>query len=179
MNIVVYADESGTHSLSSKESGAKVAVLAGYAGFADDWVNFCGRWQTVLNEYKVSKFHFSQFSDQINSSKDPDWPYYRWPKDKRHEFLFKLASIAGSRARFPFAASFHLADYHAHPDAKIRLKEMGLRDEQIDGPHLVYLGLFADFFEAFFRELKFRYCSVENIRDCIGSPNGGGCKPTL
>ena len=157
VNIVVYADESGTHDLSSKQDGSKVAVLAGYAGMADDWVNFCGAWQTVLNDYRVKVFHFSEFVDKINRSKDTNWPYYGWSKEKRHDFLFKLASIAGSRARFPFAASFHLADYHAHPDAKIKLNEMGLTDQQINGPHLVYLGLFADFYEAFFKELKFHH----------------------
>jgi hypothetical protein len=80
VNIIVYADESGTHDLSSKQDGSKVAVLAGYAGLADDWINFCGRWQIVLNEYKVSEFHFSEFADQINSSKDPSWPYFGWSK---------------------------------------------------------------------------------------------------
>jgi hypothetical protein len=157
VNIVIYADDSGTHSLIAKEKGSNIAVLAGYAGFADDWVNFCGRWQTTLNEYKVKIFHFSEFADKKNKSKDSKWPYFGWPDEKRHEFLFKLASIAGSRARFPVAASFHLADYHADPNIKAELKAKGLNNEQINGAHLVYSGLFADIYDAFFKELKFHH----------------------
>jgi hypothetical protein len=151
MNIVVYVDESGTHDLSSKQPGAKVAVLAGYAGFEDDWVNFCGRWQTVLNKYKVPVFHFSEYADKRNSSGKPSWPYFGWCREKRHDFLFELASVAGSRARFPFASAFHLADYHENPEIKNKLMEMGLNNEQINGPHLVYLGLFADLFDVFLK----------------------------
>ena len=148
----------------AKEKGSSVAVVAGYAGFDDDWVNFCGRWQTTLNEYKVKIFHFSEFADKKNKAKDPKWPYYGWPDEKRHEFLFKLASIAGSRSRFPVAAAFQLAHFHSDQSIKGKLKEMGLRDEQINGPHLVYLGLFADIYEVFFKEVKFHH---PNFNDTI------------
>src|SRR3984957_653149 len=75
VNISVYADESGTHALSGKGDGAHIAVLGGYAGMDSDWVNFCGRWQTTLNDYKVPIFHFSEYADKINSPKRRDWPY--------------------------------------------------------------------------------------------------------
>jgi hypothetical protein len=141
VNIVIYADESGTHNLAAKERGSKVAILAGYAGFADDWVNFCGRWQTTLNDYKIRIFHFSEFADKINGTKNPEWPYKGWSNEKRHDFLYKLASIAGSRARFPFGAAFLLENYHANSTIKITLKEMGLRDEQISDQYSRNIGI--------------------------------------
>jgi hypothetical protein len=156
VNIVVYGDESGTHDLSSNEIGAKVAVLAGYGGFADDWVNFCGAWQRTLNEYKIEKFHFSEYSDIRNSSNDPNWPYFEWSQGKRHDFLFTLAKIAGSRARIPFAAAFQLAHFNADPNIRDKLKIIGLTDAQIDGPNVFNLSIFATFFEAFLGELAIK-----------------------
>jgi len=126
VNILVYGDESTTHDLSSKEIGA--AVLAGYGGFADDWVSFCGKWQKTLNDYlghvEVRKriFHFFEFSDKKNSSDDPEWPYYGWSEGKRDDFLYKLASIAGSRTRIPFASAFRLAYFNTDSGIKDKLK---------------------------------------------------------
>jgi hypothetical protein len=156
VNIIVYVDESGTHDFSSTEIGAKVAVLAGYGGFADDWVKFCGAWQTTLNQYGIKKFHFSQFSDKRNSADDINWPYYGWSEDDRHDFLFKLASIAGSRARIPFAAAFRLAHFQSDPDIKDKLREMGLTDAQINGPNIINLSIFAECFESFLQESAIR-----------------------
>ncbi len=146
MNLVVYADESGTHDLSARQPGSRVAVLAGYAGFADDWVKFCGEWQTTLNNHQVPVFHFSEYADKRKCSTDTNSPYFGWDGKRRHDFLFELASIAGNRVRFPFAASFHLADFHATPEIKFQLRNLGLTDIQINGPHLVYSALFYDFF---------------------------------
>jgi hypothetical protein len=160
--MVVYGDESGTHDLSSNQIGSKVAVLAGYGGFADDWVSFCGNWQKTLNDYlshvevRKRRFHFFEFADKKNSSDDPKWPYYEWSDGKRDDFLYKLASIAGSRARIPFAAAFRLAHFNADPDIRDKLKELGLTDAQIDGPNVFNLSIFATFFEAFLSELAFK-----------------------
>lgn len=168
VNVVVYGDESTIHDLSSKEIGA--AVLAGYGGFADDWYSFYGRWQKILNDYlghvEVRKriFHFSQFSDKKNRSKDPTWPYYGWSDGKRDDFLYELASVAGNRVRIPFASGFRLAYFNKDSDIKAKLKEIGLTDAQINGSNIKYISLFAEFFEAFLTELNFRH---PNFSDSI------------
>lgn len=160
VNIVVYGDESTTHDLSSKEIGA--AVLAGYGGFANDWPSFCGGWQKTLNEYlghvEVRKriFHFSEFADKKNSSNDAKWPYHGWSEGKRDDFFYKLARVAGSRVRIPFAAAFRLAQFNTNSDIKDKLKEMGLSRSSIMGkrPQSAKGG---------FENFQIRFCSMGKL----------------
>jgi hypothetical protein len=165
--IVVYADESGTHDLSARQPGANVAVLGGYAGFAEDWETFEAEWRAALSQYRVPFFHFCEFSNKKKCAKDTKSPYFGWDGPRRHEFLFTMAKIAGNRVRFPCAGSFLLAHFHSDKRIKIALRNMGLNDVQINGPHLVYFSLFHEFFDAFLRELNARHPDFAGVIEFV------------
>lgn len=157
VKITVYADESGTHDLSAKQQGSEIAIIAGYAGYCADWATFCAEWQAVLGVYGVSCFHFSEYADKKRRSKDKHSPYFGWDDKRLHDFLFELAAIAGNRVRFPFSPSFILARFNNDPAVKRALKSLGLSETQINGPHLVYVTCFHEFYELFLEDLRIRW----------------------
>jgi len=99
VNVIVCADESGTHDTAGKEIGSSVAIVAGYAAFGHSWTAFPGKWQAVLDKYhgmdRERYFHFSEFAAITKRSTDATWLYYGWSKEKRHDYLMELATVAG------------------------------------------------------------------------------------
>lgn len=163
MNLIVYADESGTHDFSATQPGSRVALLAGYAGFADDRIKFSAEWQAALNKYEIEVFHFSEYADKRNSASDPTWPYYGWDEKCRKDYLLELATIAGNRVRFPFSPSLELVKYN-NPGIKREIRDLLLShgcsaesvDETVNGPYIPYCALFHDFFKLFLEEVSLR-----------------------
>jgi hypothetical protein len=131
-------------------------TIAGYAGFPDDWIAFRDDWQITLNKYAARYFHFSEYANKHVCSKDKSSPYFQWDHKRRHDFLFELARIAGNRVRFPFGSSFSLVTYHNDKSIKPRLREIGLTDQQINGPNIIYMGCFHEFFHACLEEINLR-----------------------
>jgi hypothetical protein len=164
VNIVVYADESGTHDPSSKETGSKMATLAGYAGFADDWAAFCDDWQAALNDDDIKVFHFSDFADKKNRSKDPSWPYFKWNEKRRDDFLMRLARLAGNRIRFPFGSTVNVVQLN-NSDALRKIEDhlvsKGVALEFLDKKQIAEfsrnIGLFWTFFEVILNDIKLRW----------------------
>jgi hypothetical protein len=64
VNVIVYADESGTHDPAGKQPGSSITIVAGYAAFGDSWEAFARKWQAVLDKYhgtaRERYFHFSE-----------------------------------------------------------------------------------------------------------------------
>jgi hypothetical protein len=114
VNVVAYADETGTHSPTGRAQGSEIAGVAGYVGWVDDWTKFCGDWQNTLDRYKVPYFHFSEFADRKNRSEDTSWAYYHWEKSKREQFLIELASVANKWTQngFCIGGFFRVDHYH-------------------------------------------------------------------
>lgn len=114
MNIVAYADETGTHDPTGGERGAEIAGITGYVGWSDDWKNFCCEWQEVLDKYKVPYFHFSEFANQENRSGDRSWAYYHLDKTQRDRFPIELASVAHKWTQngFCIGGFFRVDDYN-------------------------------------------------------------------
>ena len=75
VNVIVCADESGTHDPAGKEAGSSVTIVAGYAAFGHSWTAFASKWQTVLDKYHGTDgeryFHFREFAAIKKRSTDP------------------------------------------------------------------------------------------------------------
>jgi hypothetical protein len=109
VNLVVYADESGTHDRLAAQPGSEAPVFGGYIGDVRDWKLFCWQWQSVLEKYKIQHFHCREFFSLKDSERNPESPYYQWGELKRDTFLFELAAVAGDQ--FPVGGMMNLKDY--------------------------------------------------------------------
>jgi hypothetical protein len=108
VNLIAYADDSGTHDETGRQTGSEAPVFGGYIGDIKDWKLFCWRWQAVLDRYKVPYFHYREFANRHSADK-PNSPYHGWSDLRRDTFLFELAAIAG--AQIPVGGLFNLKDY--------------------------------------------------------------------
>jgi len=114
MELVAYADESGTHDPSGVQPGSEVAAIVGYVSWKEDWDKFfTPAWQSVLSEYGVAVFHMSEFMDQKNGPSKPEWPYGGWSKDKRDVFARRLISTAVENSLFAVGGVLNVRDYDA------------------------------------------------------------------
>jgi len=110
MDLIVYADESGTHDRLAKLPGSEAPVFGGYIGDARDWKLFCLHRQSVLKKYDVPYFHYREFAPILESRNDSNSPYYQSSDLRRDTFLFELAAVAGEQV--PVGAIFNLKDYN-------------------------------------------------------------------
>jgi hypothetical protein len=90
MTLKLYADESGIH------SGAKVVVLAGLIESREYWQSFNHRWKGVLDNHAARYFHYREFRE--NAAAKQDSQYYGWSKEKRKNFIYRLAMLTGESA---------------------------------------------------------------------------------
>jgi hypothetical protein len=100
VNLVSFADESGTHDASGVQLGADAAGMFGYIASKDQWDALTRAWSAVLKEYGVDFFHASDFADRINGPKKPNWPYQGWDDARRNSFIRRLIAIARDGTRF-------------------------------------------------------------------------------
>lgn len=104
VNLVIYADESGTHDPTGAAKGAREAVMAGIVASREDWARFCSLWQQVLEKYDAPYFHFCEWSDASSvarkkrspSSSFKANPYRDWSTDTLNKFLIDLARLTGA-----------------------------------------------------------------------------------
>lgn len=104
VNLVIHADESGTHDQTGALKGAREAVMAGIVAPREEWASFCPRWQAVLNKYGAPYFHFCEWSDACSVAREKrrptstfkNNPYRDWKHEKLNRFLIELATLAGS-----------------------------------------------------------------------------------
>ena len=106
MNLILYADESGTNHPTGARPTSEVPVIAGYIGWRDEWKRFCPTWKAVLKRYDVENFHAVEF----NRRKYPDSPYYSWGEEKAECFIYALAEIAGKY--IPVGGGYHIKEHH-------------------------------------------------------------------
>ena len=145
MKVTIYADESGIHDKTGKQPGSKAIALAGFLGLDDDWAKFSGEWESILKQENVPCFHFSEFADKKNHSKDKSWPYYNWSEIRRDNFLFELANLIKKRAQFPVGSCYSISNFNKFsPQEK----------EQLGDP---YRNCVVLFFQAFCGEMGMRW----------------------
>jgi len=113
MNLVSYADESGTHDPRGVEKGSDVAGIVGYISDKENWENFCGQWKEVLDRYNVKEFHMSVFANEKEGPKDPNWPYHGWDRNKKDKFIRELIPIARDNTMFAVGGFVDVKAHHA------------------------------------------------------------------
>jgi hypothetical protein len=86
-NLVIYADESGTH------EGSEHSYLAGWIADELFWIGFTERWQAVLNKHKVECFHFTEWAKACYVRNHPEIDHSHDPKRLKHLSSFALASF--------------------------------------------------------------------------------------
>jgi len=133
VNVIVCADESGTHDPAGRQPGSLVTIVAGYAAFGHSWEAFAYRWQDVLDKYhgkdQERYFHFREFAAIKTRSKDPEWLYYGWSKKQRHDYLIELATVSGDCHSVLIAGALNNPTFQAKREA-IRLENPELfKDE--------------------------------------------------
>ena len=107
MKIAAYVDESGRHDRTGKQKGSGQIVVSGWVDWRDNWSKFCSQWQSVLDKYGATEFHFQEWayasrivrSGQISSSSFQENPYRGWNLEKLDSFLYELAELAGGGQR--------------------------------------------------------------------------------
>jgi hypothetical protein len=158
VNVIVYADESGTHDETGKKDGSNVAALAGFAASTKEWERFSADWQRVLNSYEADYFHFYEFAEasavargkRKPSSGFKDNPYRDWPLKKLDKFLFSLAKIAGSGNKIPIAGTINVKKYNEWLAEQKRLAQ-----PTDDGYPYKYC--VSEFFRVFFYEIALQW----------------------
>lgn len=93
-------DESGTM---SKD---RTLVVAGFSASVNQWVEFCHDWNAILQEFRVSFFHMTDFRGGHKE-------YAPWRNDKarRGEFLRRLVAIVKRRVDHAFGCAVLLDAY--------------------------------------------------------------------
>ena len=104
VNLIIYADESGTNNPTGEEPTSEVPVIAGYMGWRDEWRKFCPAWKAILDRYKISCFHAKDFFNNRSSE------YLYWKHDKCESFKYALAEIAGRY--IPIGGSYHIKHHY-------------------------------------------------------------------
>jgi len=101
--LVAYADESYTR---EKDGQFKHITFAGYIAPKIYWSRFCVEWSAALKRYfghNKGYFHFREFANKKLRS-DPKSLYFGWSEQKRDDFLYEMAGLAGSVA-VPFGGT--------------------------------------------------------------------------
>ena len=133
VNVIVYADESGTHDPAGKQPYSSITIVAGYAAFGDSWDAFARKWHAALDKYhgmdRERYFHFSEFANVKNRSKDPTWLWYGWSPGKRHDYLMELAAVAGDLHGVLIAGALNNPSFHAKMEA-VRLESPKLSKDE-------------------------------------------------
>jgi hypothetical protein len=106
VNLVCFADESGTHDTLGLQPGSEVAAVAGYLSWDTRWQIFCGQWQEVLARYGVKVFHYSDLANKKET-------YCDWPNEKIERFMRELISIARNNTIMGIGGLVSVQDYNA------------------------------------------------------------------
>lgn len=106
VQLIVYADESGTHDPSGKLEGSKAPVVAGFMDTVEHWETLCVDWQAVLDKYGAPYFHFRE-THRSNRLEEGN-PYHGWSDEKIDDFIYDLATII-SRTAVPVGGSAYAA----------------------------------------------------------------------
>ena len=151
-DVIVYADESGTHDKTGQSAGSKCPIVAGFAAPVSEWSKFCVEWQAVLKGYGAPYFHSRELRAakaalEQNKKATPELrrnPYYGWPLARLDKFLVALAKLAGGGNKVMIAGAIKLPVFH-----KLKL-EIPLGEDP-------YKYCISAFFEAYESETRLRW----------------------
>jgi hypothetical protein len=95
----VYCDAAG-------KDETEVTAVAGFIGYAEDWLRFDKDWDVVLRKYNLRYFHMAEFAQSRME-------FRGWDKDetRRRQLLNELVAIIVRYAKFWIGACVYRKDY--------------------------------------------------------------------
>jgi hypothetical protein len=94
VNLVTYADESGTHDPTGKLTGSNAVSILGLVALKENWVSFDRKWGAILKKYRDVKYfhacehHFAWLVVTGRTTPNSDFkktPYKNWSKDELND----------------------------------------------------------------------------------------------
>jgi len=127
VKLAAYVDESGRHDRTGKQKGSGQIVVSGWVDRRDNWCEFCGQWQSILDKYSAHYFHFAEWADAsatIRTGRNPSSsfsknPYRGWSLEKLDAFLYELAALAGAGQKIfvgGFISTRDFSEAKKHPE---------------------------------------------------------------
>lgn len=99
VQIVVYADETGTHGLQPGRKEPAPGVY-GFMDTVESWERFLHEWRDALKEHKNAPyFHFRELHPKLRA--DSKRPFHGWTDEDVDDFIHDMAIVA-SRTAVPF-----------------------------------------------------------------------------
>jgi Protein of unknown function (DUF3800) len=122
--IVVYADESGTHDATGKETGSKTPLIAGFAAKKAVWDGFLIDWMAVLKSYDdVPYFHGRELraareaivQNKQESKELLSNPYYqrKWNLKTIESFRVALTRVASKGGKISVIGGVNLGIFNS------------------------------------------------------------------
>jgi hypothetical protein len=96
--LAAYVDE-------SRQSEARVFVVAGYVFDPEGVRRFEEQWRRALDSAQLSRFHMSDFENRMG-------PYAAWRDKYRHEYLNHLIDIIKGTTKFSVAVAVDIDSYN-------------------------------------------------------------------
>jgi hypothetical protein len=97
VNVLAYADESGTH------ADSEAVTVAAFLAPAASWGALAYEWMTALDEWGLDQFHMSGFENRR--------PDFDWPDAVRRARLSRLLAIIQRHVTGSVGVSFLRADF--------------------------------------------------------------------
>jgi len=111
MNLVIYADDSGTHDLDGVLPQSQVTTIGGYVGKSDSWLKLSREWKKALRDHSAPYFHFTelQYAENCRGAIPPHKrnPYTGWTPEQCQAFRLACAKIAASGNRIPVCGDWN------------------------------------------------------------------------
>jgi len=96
MILTAYYDESGTH------GDSPLTVLAGFVGYANDWVDFELEWKKILKKYSITHVHAKHLFHRQGQ-------YRQWTDEQIYECFVDLIYVIQEKRRI-FASKTILSE---------------------------------------------------------------------
>jgi hypothetical protein len=156
VNLIVCADESGTHDTTGVQPGASVAIVAGIAAFDHSWIKFESDWRVILDKYNVPYFHFRELVAKKRQSTNPKWHYYGWSERKRHDYLTELAIVAGVGNKLFISGALDNRSFHQKRES-VRLTKPDVYQDESYPRRWV-----KQFFQSFYTQMQVQWPHVSS-----------------
>jgi hypothetical protein len=105
VNLVAYADESGTHDPTGGLIGANAVAISGLVALKEEWGLFDLKWRAILKKFHdVKYFHAREHHSawlvvtgrSMPNSGFKNNPYKNWSNQELNDFIMALAPLAAS-----------------------------------------------------------------------------------
>ena len=106
MDLIAYADESGTH------GNAKYCIVSGYLATPRKWGLFEADWRAILRDYQITDFHSKDFFGRQKTQGRGQFD--RWPEKRANELISELTQVIHKRNLNPIGGAVEVAAFNSY-----------------------------------------------------------------